>query len=258
MDNLQQSKDSANFHYSRHFVENRESADKIVPIVLMLMEKPRMVIDVGGGTGAWCSVFKKNGVERVLCFDDPQIQKDQLLIEKDEFIGCDLSEQLPEPVPADLVLCLEVVEHLDESRNLLVVDFLTRCADLILFSAAIPGQPDIRHINEHPPLFWRSLFERKGYQRLDVIRPHIINDETISYWYRQNLFLFANEKGLRRLKSARAAYESLPDDFELVHKGILETYRAAVHPPSVRRALRQVVQALRHVRARSLAKGMRL
>lgn len=229
------------FKYSDHFVENLSSARKIVPLVLDIIGTPRSVVDLGGGTGSWCTVFRENGVQRVLCVDDERIRKEDLLVQPAEFLGCNLAERIPDPVLSDLAVSMEVVEHLRKDMSEHAVDFLTRSADLVLFSAAIPGQPDARHINEHPPLFWKRLFEQRGFQRLDIIRPRIVHDVTISYWYRQNLFLFASAKGLARVKTPRVPYESIPDDFELVHARILDIYRAPKPAPSLRRLLRNLM-----------------
>ena len=228
------------FKYSEHFIENLSSARKIVPIILDLIGTPKSVVDLGGGTGSWCKVFRENGVPRVLCIDDERIARSDLLVNPGEFLGCDLMEKVPDPVLADLAVSMEVVEHLRMELSEQAVDFLTRSADLVLFSAAIPGQPDARHINEHPPVFWKNLFEQRGFQRLDIIRPRIVTDSDISYWYRQNLFLFANSRGLGRVKNPRAAFDSIPDDFELVHRRILDIYRAPKPPPSLRRVLKNL------------------
>jgi hypothetical protein len=166
-------------------------------------------------------------------------------VEPGEFLGCNLAERIPDPILSDLAVSLEVVEHLRTNMSEHAVDFLARSADLVLFSAAIPGQPDVRHINEQTPLFWKRLFEQRGFQRLDIIRPRIISNPAISYWYRQNLFLFANSKGLARVKSPRAAFESIPDDFELVHSSLLNGYRNAIRPLTPKRALKTLWRSLK-------------
>ncbi len=244
--------DETPFRYTDHFIENQPSARKIVPVLLELIDRPQSAVDLGGGTGAWCKVLREHGVGRVLCIDDARIAPRNLLVEPSEFRGADLAAAIPEPVPSDLALCLEVVEHLRREQSEPAVDFLTRSADLVLFSASIPGQPDDRHINEQPPSFWKRLFGQRGFQRLDILRPRLIGDPSISYWYRQNLFLFANAKGLARVKTPSAAFDAIPDDFELVHASLLAEYRAAIRPHSPTHHLRNAWQALRGVARRRL------
>ena len=232
------------FKYTERFVENLASARKVVPLLLESIEGPRSVVDLGGGTGAWCKVFRENGVPRVRCIDDARIAASDLLVAPDEFLGCNMAETLPEPIPSDLAVSLEAAEHIPTDMSGRVVDFLTRSADLVLFSAAIPGQPHAGHINEQPPTFWKRLFQQRGFQRLDILRPRIIGDPDVSHWYRQNLFLFANERGLGRVKRRAAPFDSIPDDFELVHESVLRGYRDRLRPPSVRRAFRELMRAV--------------
>ena len=45
------------------------------------------------------------------------------------------------------------------------------------------------HINEAPLSYWKQLFERQGYQMIDI-RPVFWEDDDIKFWYRQNMVLF--------------------------------------------------------------------
>src|SRR5262249_60644531 len=62
----------------------------------------------------------------------------------------------------DLVVCLEVAEHLptDSAANLLTN--LCNAGDVVLFSAAIPGQGGVNHINEKVALNLATLFFPKS------------------------------------------------------------------------------------------------
>lgn len=233
------------FRYTDFFTENMASARKIVPVLFSIMPAPRRVVDLGGGTGAWCTVFREHGAASVVCIDDPRIPREQLLVRPEEFVSCDLSRDLPAPVPSDLAMSLEVAEHLPEAMAPRVVEFLTASANVVLFSAAIPGQPHGAHINEQPPAYWRQLFRDRGFERYDLLRPRIIQDTEISYWYRQNLYLFANPAGAATFKQTCATFPSLPDDFELIHCRVLETTRARRRQPGLRRFLAGLVPALR-------------
>jgi hypothetical protein len=237
--------DVPTYRYADLFTENLASARKILPLLFDIIGKPASAVDLGGGTGAWCKVLRELGVPCVLCIDSPRISPDQLLIRPEEFIGCDLAASLPAPVSCDLALCLEVAEHLPESRAAAVVDFLTSSSGLILFSAAIPGQPHGGHVNEKPPGYWKDRFGQRGFSQLDILRPRIIEDQTISYWYRQNLFLYANAANGERIRETRAPFPSIPEDFELVHFRVLETYRAARKPHGLGKVLAEIWPAFR-------------
>jgi hypothetical protein len=87
----------------------------------------------------------------------------------------------------------EVAEHLTKSRAEGLVGDLTRLTDVVLFSAAIPGQGGTDHVNEQYLGYWVALFEAKGFVMLDVLRPQIWNNPRCDWTYRQNAVLFAKE-----------------------------------------------------------------
>ena len=86
---------------------------------------------------------------------------------------------------------MEVAEHLPESSSDFLVKSLITHSDLILFSAAIPGQGGQNHLNEQWPEYWERKFSKHGFIFLDIFRPLIWNDPTVDFWYKQNMFLVA-------------------------------------------------------------------
>jgi len=216
---------SADFSNAVQFPAHLVEARRVLAVLLDLIEFPRSVVDLGGNTGAWCKAFKEAGATRVLCIDHPGVRSDRMMIEENEFMPCDLRAALPEPVPCDMALCLEVLEHLPAAAGEAALDFLTQSAPLVLFSAGVPGQPGWEHINSRPPSYWKDAFQRRGFERFDIIRPRILGDTSLPFWYRQNIFLFAGREGLSRLRVRHLAFEEIPDDFELLHQRVLETSR---------------------------------
>jgi hypothetical protein len=90
----------------------------------------------------------------------------------------------------DLVVSLEVAEHLPGEHAETYVDSLTRLGPAVLFSAAVPYQGGTEHVNEQWPDYWVELFERKGFVVLDPIRKRIWQHPGVEYWYSQNILLF--------------------------------------------------------------------
>ena len=68
---------------------------------------------------------------------------------------------------------------------------LCDAADIILFSAAIPGQGGRRHVNEQWPAYWAELFHGLGYDCYDFLRPRIWNNPRVTWHYAQNSLVFA-------------------------------------------------------------------
>ena len=83
----------------------------------------------------------------------------------------DLTHPLQLDRQFDLVLSLEVAEHIPAGRAATFIDSLVRHGDAILFSAAIPRQGGEQHINCQWPSWWAELFTQRGYQTFDLVRP---------------------------------------------------------------------------------------
>src|SRR6266550_726804 len=107
----------------------RRSAREIVPLVLNLM-KPQSVIDVGCGVGTWLSVFKEYGVENFLGVDGDWLDKRMLEIPEERFLSFDLNKPFYVDKTFDLVVSLEVAEHLLPDSAETFIDSLTQLGRL--------------------------------------------------------------------------------------------------------------------------------
>ena len=63
-------------------------------------------------------------------------------------------------------------------------------ADAVLFSAAVPGQIGLHHVNCQPHEYWHEKFAQHGLEMTDPIRPLIAHDHRVSPWYRNNTFVY--------------------------------------------------------------------
>src|SRR6201993_3338176 len=139
---------------------SEESARIVVPIVLELVQ-PKHVIDIGCGRGVWLREFERNGVQKIFGLDGAYVQTAQLLIDPQFFRAIDLAGDWRIDGRYDLAVCLEVAEHLPARSAKCFVRTLASAAPLILFSAAVPNQCGIHHINEQWPAYWEALFEKE-------------------------------------------------------------------------------------------------
>ena len=167
------------------------SASVVVPAVVDLV-RPRSVIDVGCGGGAWAAEFVRNGVPDVLGVDGDYVDPSVLALPAGCFLACDLTSSFVDRIGRrfDLVVCLEVAEHLSTEHAERFAASLTELGDTILFSAAIPGQGGTNHVNEQWPSWWSRLFAAAGFEVVDVLRARFWNDERVAVWYRQNVFVY--------------------------------------------------------------------
>lgn len=116
------------------------------------MFAPKSVLDVGCGTGKSLGFFVEQGIEAV------GIEASQIAIDASEhrsrIIKANLKREVNLHRKFDLVWCFEVAEHIhaDYAGNL--IRTFSNHADLIVMSAARPGQGGEGHLNEQPPEYW--------------------------------------------------------------------------------------------------------
>lgn len=192
---------NTNTHYSKEFYQSQandseKSANVVVPMLMSLFS-PQSVVDVGCGVGTWLSSFTRHGVADVCGMDGDYVSSDALRIPPDRFLAANLLNPLPINRRFDLALCLEVGEHLPQERSRSLIAELARLADVVAFSAAIPGQGGTYHINEQWPEFWSGHFESQGYKAIDCLRDQIWQNHDVADWYSQNLVLYVSADVVR-------------------------------------------------------------
>lgn len=168
------------------------SAEAIVPLVLGLVH-PKSVIDLGCGEGNWLSIFRKLGVEDILGIDGDWVDQHRLQIPRENYLLFDLTNPLKLDKEFDLVMSLEVAEHLPVESADAFIDSLVSLGPVVLFSAAIPFQGGVNHVNERWQYYWASCFEKRGYVVIDCIRKHVWNNDNVEFWYAQNILLYARK-----------------------------------------------------------------
>jgi SAM-dependent methyltransferase len=178
------------------------SARTVIPRLLELL-KPASIIDVGCGTGTWLQVAQEEGIDDIFGLDGPWVRAEDLGISPERFLAADLTAPSDLSRAFDLVLSLEVAEHLPPAKAEGFVDLLTTLGPVVVFSAAAPGQGGAGHTNEQWPAYWSELFARRGYEAVDCLRDVFWENEVVEWWYRQNLLLFGCPRALDALPDLR-------------------------------------------------------
>ena len=193
---------------------SQRSARAVVPHVIDLLQ-PRSVIDVGCGVGAWLAMFAECGVEDMLGVDGDYVDRGRLLIPVDRFVAWDLTTSLQLNRRFDLVVSLEVAEHLPERCASDFVQSLTSLAPVVLFSAAIPFQRGKGHVNEQWPQYWAELFAGEGYVSRDVLRSIFWTHPDVEWWYAQNMVIYARQDSVAHYPGLAGVHSAAP--LPLVH-----------------------------------------
>jgi SAM-dependent methyltransferase len=178
----------------------RAAAERIVPLLKQQLPA-NSVLDVGCGQGAWLAVWQRHGVDDVFGVDGSYVDQRRLLFAPERFYAHDLSLPFDLGRRFDLVQCLEVAEHLPADSAAALIDSLIRHGEVIVFSAAPPGQGGHDHVNERSYDYWRALFRQRGYLAVDYLRPHILADAAIDPWYRYNTLLYLSRDALPRMSA---------------------------------------------------------
>jgi hypothetical protein len=155
-------------------------------------------VDIGCGAGTWIKAASDLRVATLLGIDGAYAIP-SLVIPQHLFKSQNIHQKIDVSGRFDLLLCLEVAEHLDRSRAISFIDELCAISSVILFSAAIPLQGGTDHRNEIWPEFWADLFKRNGYKPIDLLRDSLWDNEAVEWWYRQNMLIYLND-------SAKAAH----------------------------------------------------
>jgi hypothetical protein len=188
------------------------SAETVVPLLRAAVQVGS-VVDVGCGRGAWLGVWRAHGITDITGFDGDYVDRTTLAIPPAAFRPVDLAGAWSADRRFDLAQSLEVAEHLPADSGPAFVARLCALADVVVFSAAQPGQGGEQHTNERPVAYWASLFAAHGYQAYDAIRPGLATQEQVDPWYRFNTVLYANPTGETRLSPAALATRAArPED----------------------------------------------
>ncbi|HQT78222.1 MAG TPA: class I SAM-dependent methyltransferase [Rhodopila sp.] len=202
--------------YQRQRLGSYHSAAVIIPILLEMFPVGS-VCDVGCGLGTWLQSWREHGAEDVLGIDGDYVDAARLMIPQHRFRCHDLQQPLEIERRFDLAMSLEVAEHLPPERAESFVGDLTSLADIVVFSAAIPGQTGTNHLHERWQDYWAELFHKRGYFTFDVLRPRIWQDDRVEYWYRQNILIFCRYDAVSRYPGLVAAATSVKSAIPAVH-----------------------------------------
>jgi hypothetical protein len=206
---------STEYRYDSAFMGLAARAQRSARVIVDLMRGTlpvSSVADFGCALGTWLSVWRRAGVEDVIGVDGPYVRIEDLQIPPMLFRSHDLTSSIDLGRRFDLVECMEVAEHLPGRAADGFVACLVRHADVVLFSAAPPGQGGENHVNEQPYAYWRARFAQHGFSMFDWLRPQLVGRTDVQFWYRYNVFLFVAQHRIAALPPSIRTSEVPPGE----------------------------------------------
>jgi hypothetical protein len=147
---------------------------------------------MGCGDGQWTIALARSGV-RTIGVDSADIAREVHPLAT--FLAHDLTELSPGSLgESDICVCLEVSEHLPAAAAGVLVALLASSSDLVLFSAAVPGQGGTGHVNEQPHSYWIDRFSSHGFLPDQTWRDRFDDRSQVASWYRQNMIVFERQR----------------------------------------------------------------
>jgi SAM-dependent methyltransferase len=124
--------------------------------------RPKTVVDVGCGTGLLLAELTGRGASG----QGLEYSEAACNICKARGLNVrryDIEKGPPAGLRADVVISMEVAEHLAESFADRFVDLLCATSDAVVLTAAKPGPVQgVDHVNEQPEEYWIAKFESRG------------------------------------------------------------------------------------------------
>jgi hypothetical protein len=124
---------------------------------------PQTVLDAGCAWGFLVESLRRRGVEAYgLDVSEYAIQQVHPDVQPHCWVGSILD---PLPQTYDLIVSIEVLEHMPRRDSEIAVVNICDHADEILFSSSPKDYREATHFNVHTPDYWVRLFAREGYYR---------------------------------------------------------------------------------------------
>ena len=161
--------------------------------------KPRSIIDFGCARGEMLKYFE-NRDRIVLGLDGSIFAKKNIVIKEENFILTDLRDIQSFYQHFEIALCLEVAEHIEEKFSDNLICSLCDASDTIIFSAAIPGQGGIEHINLKHKSHWLEKFKEYhfelDYEKTRDLLIELTKINTLPWFYLHNTMILSKRKDL--------------------------------------------------------------
>lgn len=146
------------------------------------------VADLGCGDGWYCKQLKEQLPKTIIHGFEGSIDM-RIHGVYDEIFNIDLSEyQSTEQY--DLVLCLEVGEHIPKQYEQIFLDNIVNfCKKHLILSWAIPKQGGRGHVNEQSLDYIQNEMKKRNF-KIDIEKTKKLRDVAILKWFKNNITVY--------------------------------------------------------------------
>jgi SAM-dependent methyltransferase len=210
--------------YSERHIKTLHFARRLAAIIVDKFS-PSSAVDVGCGVGTVLASLKVLGCGTVLGLEGPWLDITSAVLNDEELKLIDLETPFKLDRTFDIAISLEVAEHLYEGSATPFVKKLCKLSDIVIFSAAIPGQGGVNHFNEQWQAYWAQKFTEHGYFAFDLVRPLIWADVAIPLWYKQNTVVYMSSRAVLRFPTLEKYRVNQLTNLNLVHPELYTVLR---------------------------------
>lgn len=174
--------DYSTSQYTKAFLES--IAERIVNDL-----QPKTVLDAGCAMGHLVAALRDRGVEAYgIDISEYAVTHAREDIREYCFQGS-LAEPMPKGLPErfDLVVSIEVLEHLYTEDGEKAIANLCKLTDAIIFSSTPDDFSDPTHLNVQQREYWARLFAQNGFLDDLVYRPKYLTYHAVCYRRRENM-----------------------------------------------------------------------
>jgi glycosyltransferase involved in cell wall biosynthesis len=179
---------SSPMEYDVIVAEEKPWADRLAVWIKQELD-PKSVLDIGCGPGLYVDSLIDQGVDATGIDIDDRVENRFALRRQSLF---DLEDE-----QADVVLCMEVAEHLPASQADQMVEQVCNTVNgALIWTAAVPGQQGHGHINLQEPAYWEEKILRHGLKRNKDRENQLLNYARSGLhmgWFVNNLLYFERQ-----------------------------------------------------------------
>ncbi len=156
------------------------------------------IIDIGCGTGHYLRYCLDNGITDVFGLEGSPHAFESLLVDKNIVVMHDLRKPYTFSRKWDIAISIEVAEHVDKLYTNNYIKILTDSSNIVILTAAQPGQGGTAHVNEQTPEWWKEKFGKFGFTLDEEATNHLKNEIRnakanggyVTDWFEPNILIF--------------------------------------------------------------------